>query len=849
MSVFDSCDLCGLTIRGRGVSYNLSGTSFRFCCMGCKQVFQMLSEASDQADPASFKETGLFKKCRDLGIIPRSEDELEQTEQASPSVTNSLYTTSYDDETSTKVRDKDILSLNLRIEQMWCPACAWIIEEAVKKSPGVLDAGCNFSTDRLRCEYDPVRTSPSQIIQTIDHLGYRASLPGEEWGAKEKRREFIRFVISAFLTVNVMMFSYSLYSGFFTALDRETVRGLSWPIFVMAGVVLFYGGRNIYRRAFVGLSTAAFSMETLITIGAFSAYLYSTFKLFSGSIHLYFDSASMLITLVLLGKILEGRAKGEVQEGLANFFSLLPTKVKLCTKANPQGRYVSIQQLRKGDIFTVAEGETFSADGLVIEGSGAVDESSITGEALPIEKKPGDRVRSGSRVIQGMLKVRAEGVGEESTLGQMIQIMEKALSGKTRLEGSTDRLLRWFVPIILILSAGTAAGCLLAGLSYDNALLRAITIMVIACPCSLGIAIPLARVAGVSLGGRLGLLVRDFSSFERAETINTLVLDKTGTVTEGKWTLQDIIPYPPFTKERILSLALSMETVSDHYIAHEIRRAAERRGIRPVQVEKIKAFETGLSGWIENNEVKIGSKSFFSEELKTSGVSPSKEIPDNKSKHSFVFMSFGGKPCGVLVFGDRIKRNAFSTINQLRDLGYRLVLVSGDGEITTRAVGEKIGIRETYGEKIPQEKAALIEALQEMGKNRVAMIGDGINDAPALVQADLAVAVYSGSHLGKEAADITLMRGDPSQILDFLDLARRVKKKVFQNLIFSFSYNVVSIPIAMSGLLNPLIAVSAMLLSSLSVIGNTLLLIKKGPKPDKRTAGKDSSDITYKIAA
>jgi P-type Cu+ transporter len=804
--------------------------------MGCRQVFYMLSEASDKPDPASFKETELFKKCRDLGIIPGSDDELEQTGQASPSATTPLETTPDGHENSIKIKDGDILSLNLRIEQMWCPACAWIIEEAVKKTPGVLDAGCNFSTDRLRCEYDPIRTSPRQIIRTIDHLGYRPTLPGEEAGAEERRREFIRFVITAFLTVNVMMLSYSLYSGFFTAFDRDTIRRLSWPIFIMAGVVLFYGGRTIYRRALAGLSSAAFSMETLITIGAFSAYLYSTFKLFSGSIHLYFDSASMLIALVLLGRILEGRAKGEVQEGLANFFSLLPTKVKRCSEENPQGRYVSIQHLRNGDLFAAAEGETVSADGLVMDGYGAVDESSITGEALPVEKETGDRVRSGSRVMQGMLKVRAEGVGEESTLGQMIQIMEKALSGRTRLEGDTDRLLRWFVPVILILAAGTAAGCLLAGLSYDSALLRAITVMVISCPCSLGIAIPLARVAGVSLGGRLGLLVRDFSSFERAEAINTFVLDKTGTVTEGKWTLQEVNPFPPFTEERILSMALSLETVSDHYIAHEIRRTAERRGIRPSQIEKIKAFETGLSGWIGNDEVKIGSRAFLSNEMGTSGALPSTEIPDNTSEHSFVFMSFGGKPCGVLVFGDSIKKNALSTTTRLRAMGYRLILVSGDGETTTRAVGEKIGIVETYGDKLPHEKASFIEALQEMGKNRVAMIGDGINDAPALIQADLAVAVYSGSHLGKEAADITLMRGDPSQILDFMNLARRVKKKVFQNLIFSFSYNAVSIPIAMSGLLNPLIAVSAMLLSSLSVIGNTLLLIR-GFKARQRDGG------------
>jgi heavy metal translocating P-type ATPase len=825
--VTSTCDLCGLPIRGRAVSSEVSGKSFHFCCMGCRQVFNMLSEASGSPDPASFKETELFKKCREMGIIPSSEADLEQDIRVSSSDTEPLITTPKDREIPIEARDEDALALNLRIGQMWCPACAWVIEEVLKKSSGVLGASCNFSTDRLRCEYDPLITSPSKIIKTIDHLGYKASVQGDESASQERKREFIRFVITAFLTVNVMMLSISLYSGFFREFDRDTILLLSWPIFIMASIVLLYGGRNIYRRAWAGLSIAAFSMETLITIGAFSAYLYSTFNLFSGSIHLYFDSASMLIALVLLGKALEGRAKGEVQETLADFFSLLPTKVKLCSKDDPGGRYVSIQHLRKGDLFVVVEGEALSADGMVLEGGGTVDESSLTGEAFPLEKKEGDQVRSGSRVIRGMFKVRAEGVGEESTLGQMIQIMEKALGQKTRLEGTTDRLLRWFEPVIIILATGTAAGCLLAGLSYDTALLRAITVMVIACPCSLGIAIPLARVAGVSLAGRKGILVRDFSSFERVEKVTTFVLDKTGTVTEGKWALQEIMPCHPFIEKRILSVAFSLENTSEHYIANEIKRSAEKQELEPVQVEKIMAFENGLSGWIGNEEVRIGSRAFMTKELVTSGAWPLKDMQDDNPEHSFVFMSQGEKPCGIFVFGDRIRQGTPTTMKQLQAMGHRLALVSGDGEITTKAIGEKIGIEEAYGGKLPHEKATFIEALQEKGKHRIAMVGDGINDAPALIQADLAIAIYAGSHLGKEAADITLMRGDPTQILDFLDLARRVKRKVYQNLIFSFSYNLISIPIAMSGLLNPLIAVSAMILSSLSVIGNTLLLVKK----------------------
>lgn len=813
----DSCDLCGLAIRRHAIASDISGKAFRFCCAGCRQVFHMLLGASDSADPASFKSTELFKKCKEMGIVPASEADLEKRQEVKGP------------DEPVHVTDDNALTLNLRIDHMWCPACAWVIEEALKKSPGVLDAGCNFSTDRLRCEYDPIRTSPRHIIQTISHLGYRAAYPGEETASREKRREFLRLIISALLTMNVMMLSFSLYTGFFTAFDPKTVRLLSWPIFIMAGIVLLYGGRNIYRRAWAGLTSAAFSMETLITIGATSAFLYSTFSFFTGSIHLYFDSAAMLITLVLLGKTLEGKAKGEVQEVLANFFFLLPTKVKRCSDGFPGGRYVSVEHLQKGDAYRVEEGEVLPADGIVLEGSGAMDESSLTGEAVPLEKRPGDPVKSGSRVVQGRFKVKAVGVGKESTLGQMIQIMEKALGKKTRLEGTTDRLLRWFVPGILFLSAGTAAGCLLSGLSYDETLLRAITVLVIACPCSLGIAIPLARVAGVSLAGRNGLLVRDFSAFERADGIHTFVLDKTGTVTEGKWALREVIPYPSYTPDRVLALALTLEMTSDHPIAVEIKRRAEERRIGPVTMEGITSFENGRSGRIGKDEVIIGSSSFVEMTFE--------DAPPGDPEDSYVFMSFGGAPCAVLVFGDRIRKGTLATMNRLRSEGRRLVLISGDGETATRAIGGKIGIEETHGGKLPQEKASIIEALQEGGKTRVAMVGDGINDAPALIQADLGIAVYSGSHLGKEAANITLMRGNPAQLTDFLDLARRVKRKVHQNLIFSFSYNLVSIPIAMSGLLNPLIAVSAMLLSSLSVIGNTILLIRK----DSRIQGSKGS--------
>jgi heavy metal translocating P-type ATPase len=795
--------------------------------MGCKQVFTMLFEASDEADPASFKETKLFKKCQEMGIIPRSKADLEQQAQTQESATS--YPSTHRDilslDTQGEISDENALGLNLVVTDMWCPACAWVIEEALKRSSGVRNVSCNFSTDRVLCEYDPISTSPSQIIHAIDALGYKALIPGKEREIGEKKREFIRFAITALLTMNVMMLSFALYSGFFTDLSQASIRKISLPIFAMASIVLFYGGRKIYQRAWAGMTAAAFSMETLITAGAFSAYLYSTFNLLSGSIHLYYDTSSMLIALVLLGKTLERRAKGEVQEGLENFFSLRPKKVRICSDQHPNGRYVAAKQLRKGDVFRVEEGEIIPGDGLVVEGRGALDESSLTGEAQPIGKRGGDRVKSGAKVIQGMFKVKAEGVGEESTLGQMITIMEKALSGKTPLEGKTDRVLQWFVPIILVLAVGTILVCLLLGLTPDDAMIRGVAIMVIACPCTLGIAIPLARVAGISVAGKKGLLVRNFNSFEQAEGVNAFVLDKTGTVTTGQWALQKIIPLGPFAEGEVLAMAASLEKDSDHYIGMELKRKAAERLAAPVKVGKIKIFENGIVGEMDGDEIIIGSKAYLTKKLETLGPIPEKSIPKD-AEYSLVFMGLAGRLCAIFVFGDKIKEGSRATMDQLKTMGYEISLVSGDEEKTTRQIGEKIGIQDAYGGKLPQEKALFIEGLQSAG-HRVAMVGDGINDAPALAQADLAIAVHSGGHLGKETADITLMRGDPRQITDFIGLAKKANRKIYQNLIFSFFYNFISIPVAMSGLLTPLIAVSAMLMSSLTVIGNTLLLIKR----------------------
>ena len=357
-------------------------------------------------------------------------------------------------------------------------------------------------------------------------------------------------------------------------------------------------------------------------------------------------------------------------------------------------------------------------------------------------------------------------------------------------------------------------------------MLRAVTVMVISCPCALGIAIPLARVAGVSIAGKKGLLVRDFAAFEMAGRVTAVVFDKTGTITHGNWTLQKIITPAPFGEERTLELAAGLEQNSEHFIGREILRQAQKRNIEPATVKEIRTEENGVIGRFDGDIVKIGSADFLKDTTVDFNNFIESDGLQQGSGSSYVYMSIGDRPAAVFVFGDSIRNGARTTVEKLLHRKFRLSLVSGDGTETTRAIAKLVGIHEAYGGQTPKDKVAIVKVLQ--GQNHsVAMVGDGINDAPALVQADLSLAVHSGANLGEEVADVTLMRAEPEQLIDFLIFAGAVNKKINQNLIFTFAYNVISIPMAMSGLLTPLVAVSAMLLSSISVIGNTLMLVRK----------------------
>ena len=598
----DACALCGLPLRYGRFPLSPKELQPAFCCQGCRQVYIMLSEASEFADPAAFRQTDLYHRCVAMGVIPRSEADLAMAVKPDPVDGRSEDA---DDQDNATDRGRG-LALHLAIEGMWCPACAWVIEETLRKQPGIHSAGCNFSTDRLRCTYDPTAISPTAIEALIQRLGYRACELASQSIGRQKRRFFVRFAVSAFLTMNVMMLSFALYAGFFTDLDAASIWKISWPMFFLATGVMFYGGLPLHRRGLAGILGGRPGMESLISIGAASAYGYSIFNLLKGSIHLYFDTTCMLILLVQLGKMLERQAKDRIQEDLGHYYALIPTKVYLCAQGQSRGRYVAAGQLAPGDHFRVTEGETLAADGLVVEGAGLVDAASLTGEARPLPKRRGDRLASGMRITEGTFRIRAEKVAEASTLGQMLGIMDAALNRKTPVEDLTDRVLRLFVPIVVGLALATILVVLLRGAPFEDAFIRGLTVLVISCPCALGLAVPLARVAGISLAARQGMLVQDVTAFDKATQIDTVVFDKTGTLTRGRWQLQTIEASGSLDGDKLLALAAGLEQGVDHPVAFAIGQAAVARGIEAEPMTSRDVLAWGVVGNWQGCSVRVG---------------------------------------------------------------------------------------------------------------------------------------------------------------------------------------------------------------------------------------------------
>jgi heavy metal translocating P-type ATPase len=714
------------------------------------------------------------------------------------------------------------LDLILRVDGMSCTSCASVIDSMLQKTKGITEAKTHFLTDMVQVKYLPHLITPQEILDKISCLGYRpATFQEQAEHDAEKRNLLLRLGISALLSANVMMIAYALYGGFFQELSTGSIWYLSLPLLILTTPVIFYGGYPILKRAFAGLRQGKSTMDMLIATGALSAYGYSVIQMTRGSIHLYFDTAAMLVTLVLLGKYIEARARHKVSSGILELYSYASKKVRLSN-----GSWAGIETVRPGDEFQVLAGERCPLDGRILSGPGTIDESILTGEARPLKKRIGDEVLSGSMLLDGDLRLTALRAVQDSALGQTIKLMQEALAKKIPAELSSDRLMGWLVPAILCLSVITAGYLVYQGATFDTAMLRALAILVITCPCTLGIAIPLAKVAFIRKAHERGIIIQDPAALEKVQELDTLVFDKTGTLTEGSFSLREIIT-EEVTETEALRLAASAEAEAQHFIARELVHQAHQEALT---FEKVSGFEElpglGVKGRVNGKEVTVGNRLL----MEGQGVILLPELKQKAENYeaqgnTVIFLGLTKKVQGILVLGDALKESSRKTIDAVQARGIDIWLISGDSSATTQAVAAQTGITRFQGQALPQHKVQIIKDLQQEGR-RVGMVGDGINDAAALVQADVGIAMLTGTNFALGSADIHLLGSDPLRILDVIDLSAQTMNAIRQNLFLAFIYNGLAIPLAMSGLINPLIAVTAMFASSLTVIGNTLRIVR-----------------------
>ena len=707
----------------------------------------------------------------------------------------------------------------MKVEGMWCPSCAWVLEEVLKRSPGIAAVSVSFASDVIQGKYLPHVITLEEIARISEKLGYRRIIDQEE-ERKHKKESIIRLSLSAIVTTEVMMISMVLDGGFFTTFSTSDVRYLSLPLLLLTIPVVFWAGYPILKKGWYALVNRSPSMDTLVSVAALSAFFYSMVRLLQNNIHLYFDTAAMLVTFVLFGRYIETWLREKVLRNLRALHELGQQKVRL---AGSNKQWVTPDALTLDSWFELTVGETLPVDAVIIEGKAMVDQAIITGEPRPVMKASGDELLSGSTLRSGTLILQKKRSAVDSFVGQILSLVEHAITSRMRQELLADALSRFFVPSVFALAIGTAIVLWVEGFSSQEVLMRVLTIMLVACPCSLGIAMPLVKVAVVGAARRQGIIVREPDAIERVRKLDMLLFDKTGTLTEGTFKLQQIVTVNAASEPETLALLAALERLSPHLIARELVRAAAEKKVPLLEAHDFESFEgMGVAGAVEGLKICIGNQRLMQEK--------SLHVPDElrlradaAEKEGFTAVWYGwrAQAQGLLLFGDSVKSHARETIAWLKSRGIAVWIVSGDGAGTTQALSDQLGADHCAGEMLPAEKASLIVALQGAG-HRIGMVGDGINDAPAIAQADVGFSIASTSDISREASDVTLLTTNPAALISFFDLSRRAWRALLQNMFFAFAYNACALPVAAAGMLNPLIALCAMFASSLTVTANAL---------------------------
>jgi Cu+-exporting ATPase len=719
--------------------------------------------------------------------------------------------------------------ITLKVSGMHCVNCSANITKSLKNTPGVSSVNVSFASGKALIEYDEKKTDTAAIIGVIKGLGFTAQVSTEKDRSREElenKEELAK--MKSMLLFSIALALPALVIGMFY---MQEIRYAEYILFLLATPIQFIAGASFYKGAWGALKNRTSNMDTLVALGTSAAYFYSVAILLTAPMKdLYFETSAVLITLVLLGKYLEATARGKTSQAITKLMDLAPKTATVIR--NGVESKVPVDEVIVGDIIKVKPGESIPVDGVILEGASSVDESMISGESLPVEKSAGSNVIGSTINKHGTFSFRASKVGSDTVLAQIIRLVEDAQGSKAPVQRFADNVSAYFVPaVVLIAVASFVVWFFVFQKPFDFSLMVAVSVLVISCPCALGLATPTAVIVGIGKGAGNGILIKSGEALETAQKVTAVVFDKTGTLTLGKPKVTDVTALDGRSEEYVLGYAASIEHSSEHPLAGAIVEHVKQRKIKLTQVTDFMAIPgLGVSGKVGNEKVLLGNRSLLEKEkIDLSNLEERISALEKEGK-TVMLLSIGRKPAGIIAVADILKESSKKAVAELKDLGIEVYMITGDNRRTGEAIAKTVGIENVFSEVLPEDKAKHIKTLQKDGKI-VAMVGDGINDAPALAQSDVGIAMSSGTDVAIESGGIVLMKNDPQGVVKAIRLSRQTMAKIKQNMFWALIYNALGIPVAAGvlypytgWLLSPIIAGGAMAFSSVSVVTNSLTL-------------------------